>query len=222
MLFNLVELYGLTGRFGQAREAAALSRSIALDLGHVLEAAATSQASGPMERLAGNLEMAETELRADYETLMQAGEQRLGSTTAGFLAHVLCDRGKLDEALTMTEEAEALSAQDDYLSQVLWQSARARALAMQNPRVALELASEAVARAGASGDPVSHGEALLSLSEVHETAARWQQALGSIEQAIGLFQGKGATAYVERAERRREKVRAMRNESAGEGNGPGA
>jgi len=210
MYFNLVELYGMTGRFEEAREAAALSRSIALDLGHVLEAAATSHASGPMERLAGNLEIAETELRADFVTLMQAGERRLGSTTAGFLAHVLCDRGEMDEALTLTEEAERISAEDDYVSQVLWRSARARALAARDPQAALGLATEAVDRAEAAGDPVFHGEALLSLAEVHETATRWNQTLSAIEQAITLFQGKGATAYVERAEQRREKVLAMR------------
>jgi class 3 adenylate cyclase len=211
MFFNLVELYGMTGRFDEAREAAALSRSIALDLGHVFEAAATSHASGPMERVAGNLESAETELRADYETLMQAGERRLGSTTAGFLAHVLCDRGVMDEALTLTEQAERISAEDDYLSQVLWRSARARALATQDPQAALGLATEAVARAGAAGDPVFHGGALLSLAEVHEAADRWQEALSAIQGAIILFQAKGATAYVERAEERREKVLAMRN-----------
>ena len=206
MFFSLVELYGMTGRFDEAREAAALSRSIALDLGHVFEAAATSLASGPMERLAGNLEMAETELRADYETLMQAGERRLGSTTAGFLAHVLCDRNVIDEALTLTEQAEHISAEDDYLSQVLWRSARARALATRDPQQALGLAAEAVARAGAAGDPVFHGGSLLSLAEVHEAADRWPEALNAIQQAITLFQSKGATAYVEQAEERREKV----------------
>jgi hypothetical protein len=83
MYFNLVELYGMTGRFEEAREAAALSRSIALDLGHVLEAAATSHASGPMERLNLEIETGAGRLR----NLMQAGERRL-PTTAGFLAHV--------------------------------------------------------------------------------------------------------------------------------------
>ena len=216
MFFSLVELYGMTGRFDEAREAAALSRSIALDLGHVFEAAATSQASGPMERLAGNLEMAETELRADLETLMQAGERRLGSTTAGFLAHVLCDRSVMDEALTLTEQAESISAEDDYLSQVLWRSARARIRATQDPQAALGLAAEAVARAGAAGDPVVHGGSLLSLAEVREVADRWPEALGAIQQAITLFQSKGATAYVERAEERREKVLEGRNTASTE------
>jgi tetratricopeptide (TPR) repeat protein len=169
-----------------------------------------------MERVAGNLEMADTELRADYETLMQAGERRLGSTTAGFLAHVLCDRGVMDEALTLTEQAERISAEDDYLSQVLWRSARARALATQDPQAALGLATEAVARARAAGDPVFHGGALLSLAEVHEAADDWQEALSAIQEAIILFQAKGATAYVERAEERRETVLAMRNTASTE------
>ena len=135
MFFNLVELYGMTGRFEEAREAAALSRSIALDLGHVFEAAATSHASGRWNAWPATWRSPRLSCER-LRTLMQAGERRLGSTTAGFLAHVLCDRGVMDEALTLTEQAERISAEDDYLSQVLWRSARARALATQDPQAA--------------------------------------------------------------------------------------
>ena len=207
VLFCLVELYAETGRFDEARAAAALSRSIATDMGQPLEAAATSLASGPMERLAGNLEQAQAELRADYETLQHSDELYISSTTAGFLAHVLCDRGALDEALSLTEEAESISAPHDYLSQVLWRSARGRALARRDPHAALELTKDAVSRAAETDFLVDHGNALLSLAEVLELTGRREESVGAIMEAIALFQAKGASAYVERAEKLRETLR---------------
>jgi class 3 adenylate cyclase/tetratricopeptide (TPR) repeat protein len=205
VLFVLAEQYGLTGRYDEARAAAVLSRSLELEVGHSLGAAATSQVSAPVERLAGNLDTAEAELRADYAILEQAGEKNYRSTTAGLLAHVLCDRGALADALALTQEAERISAEDDNLSQILWRSARARALAKLDPTAALALAGDAVGRAAGAEIPVvHHGNALLSLAEVHEAASRTVEALDAVKRAIDVFEAKGATAYVELAERRRE------------------
>lgn len=152
----------------------------------------TSLNSGPMERLAGNLEEAEAELRADYEALQNLEERYVSPTTAGFLAHVLCDRGALDEALTLTEEAESIAAPDDYLSQVLWRSARGRALARRDPDSALELAKDAVSRAAEADSLVDHGNALLSLAEVLEVTGRREESSSAIRDAIALFQAKGS------------------------------
>jgi len=55
---------------------------------------------------------------------------------------------------------------------------------------------------------MEHGDALLSLADVHEAASRWGQALEAIEHAIAIFAAKGATAYVEKAEGRRGAVEA--------------
>lgn len=203
----LAEQYGLIARFEDARAAAALSRSIALELGQPFDAATTSHVSAPNERLAGNGMVAERELRADIRTLEGAGEQWMGSTTAGFLAHMLCDRDAFDEATKLTEEAEAISADDDNLSQVLWRSARARALARRDPVSAVKLARDAVARAAATEILIDHGNALLSLAEVHEVAGRLQDAVD----AIALFQAKGATAYVNRAEAHLQQLQVGHN-----------
>jgi tetratricopeptide (TPR) repeat protein len=161
-----------------------------------------------MWRLTGNLETAESELRADYETLERAGEQPWRSTTAGLLAHVLCDRSATGEALSLTEEAERIAGEDDYFAQVLWRSARARAIADRDPQAALALARDAVTRAAEAEDPVRHGDALLSLAEVLEAAGRWQEALGATQEAIAVFEAKGATACVQQGEERRQKLLA--------------
>ncbi|MEP6469771.1 MAG: adenylate/guanylate cyclase domain-containing protein [Chloroflexota bacterium] len=211
VLLSLVELYGLTGRFDEAHATAALARSIALELGQPLDVAGMCLTSGPMERLAGNLVMAEAELRAAYQTLERAGELGMRSTTAGLLAHVLCDRGAIDEALTLSDTAERISNEDDSVSQVLWRSARARALAGRDPQAALALAKDAEGRAAATDFPIQHGNALLSLAEVLEAATRWEEALGALQQAIIVFQAKGATAYVQRSEQRHEELLIRRN-----------
>ena len=204
----LAELYASVGRFEEARASAALARSIALEMGQPIEAAIATHASGAVERLAGNVEGAERELRAGYVTFLEAGEQRMRSTSAGYLAHVLCDRAALDEALTLTVEAETISADDDYLSQVLWRSARARVLARRDQPAALELATDAVARAAATDVLIDHGNALLTLAEVHEAAGRGKDALGAVQDAIAVFAAKGATAYVELGEGRRKALNA--------------
>ncbi|MDQ6682345.1 MAG: hypothetical protein M3Y88_03630, partial [Chloroflexota bacterium] len=201
VLLYLVAMYGQIGRFDDARAAAAQSRASALELGQPIAAAGTSHASGPMERLAGRVEAAERELRADNEALEAAGEQLLRSTTLGYLAHVLCDRAALDEALELTVEAEAISDDEDYLSQILWRSARARALARRDPQAALALAMDAVDRTAATDILIDRGDALLSLAEVLDAIGRPDDAAHATEEAIVLFQAKGATAYVERAER---------------------
>jgi class 3 adenylate cyclase/tetratricopeptide (TPR) repeat protein len=211
VLYSLVELNALIGSFDDARTAGALSRSIDVELGLPLEAASTSLATGPMERLAGNAAMAEAELRADYETLERAGEDGWRSSIASILAHVLCDRGAMDEALTLCDEAERISDENDSFTQVLCRSARARALAVRDPLAALTLAEDAVARAAATDFPIQLGNALLSLAEVLEAATRWEEALAAIHEAITVFQTKGATAYVQRSEERRDALLIRRN-----------
>ena len=54
---------------------------------------------------------------------------------------------------------------------------------------------------------MDHGNALLSLAEVHEAAGRLQDAVDAVWEAIALFQAKGATAYVERAEAHLQQLR---------------
>jgi predicted ATPase len=200
--YCLAELYGLIGRFAEARAAALASRSADLEIGSPLDAATVSMVSGPMERLAGNARAAEDQLRTDLQTLTNADERWTLPTTAGLLAHLLCDRGAIDEAIRLLDEAESIAASDDYLSEVLLRSARARALAHLDPARALSLAQDAVVAAAKTDDLVRHGMVLLSLADVHEAAGRPDPGREAIRQARALFEAKGATAYVQLADRR--------------------
>jgi len=211
VLYSIAELHALTGRYEEARAAAALSRSIAVELGRPLDAASTSLVTGPMERLAGNPEMAEAELRTDYETLERAGEEGWRSTIGSILAHVLCDRGAMDEALALCDEVVRISDEHDTFTQVLCRSARARALAGRDPRAALTLAKDAVARATATEYPILLGNALMCLAQVLEAATQWDEGLGAVQEAITVFQAKGAAAYVHWGEQQREAFLVKRN-----------
>ena len=202
LLLCLVDLYGHVGRFDAARQAADAARSTELELGSEIDAAGISQASGPMEQLAGDLQSAEAQLRRDFSTLGALGERRMQSTTAALLADVLCDRGALGEAVAATEQAESLADPTDYLTGVLWRSARARALAGSQPAAALALGEDAVSLATSTDDLVRQGIAFLSVADVHASAGRKSDADDALARAIDAFKAKGAAAYVARAERR--------------------
>jgi class 3 adenylate cyclase/tetratricopeptide (TPR) repeat protein len=203
----LVDLYSMTGRFEDARSAAREARAMLIESGRPLHAVWVSFASAPNERLAGNLEEAERQLRSDYATLVAAGEQSMRMGMACLLAHVLCDRGAFDEALAFTKEAEAMAAADDFQIQISFRSARARSLVERDPETALEIAREAVARAADAPTPLEYGTALLSLAEASEATGRWADADDAASKAASVFEAKGATAYVELAVRRREGIR---------------
>jgi hypothetical protein len=56
--------------------------------------------------------------------------------------------------------------------------------------------------AAKTDDLVRHGMVLLSLADVHEAAGRPDPGREAIRQARALFEAKGATAYVQLADRR--------------------
>ena len=73
-LSAMSHLEAMRGEAEDAREHYRRSRAMLTDLGFTLSAAITSLHSGPAEVLAGDLERAEAELRADYETLQALGD----------------------------------------------------------------------------------------------------------------------------------------------------
>ena len=54
------------------------------------------------------------------------GEKALLADTAALLADVVYDRGRADEALALTMEAEQAAASDDISAQIVWRTVRAR------------------------------------------------------------------------------------------------
>ena len=140
-------------------------------------AASTGIDLARVELLAGDLAAAEREVRADYEFLTKAGETYFLSTMAALLSRIVRDQGRDDEALAMTQAAEAAAAADDIESQALWRSIRAPILARAGDLAAAEaLARAAVELARKSEAPGLLADTLCELAEVLHLAGNTAEA----------------------------------------------
>ena len=128
VLHPLAALLAMEGRFDRARELLATSDAAFEELGLTLTSA-VSHTEAAVEQLAGDPAAAERSLRRGYDALAEMGDKAMLSTTAALLAHALLAQGRDEEAERFAELSEEVAADDDLITQVLWRSARARALA---------------------------------------------------------------------------------------------
>ncbi len=197
----LAMLEAMVGRFDEARTLYRRSRATLDELGWRFDAALTSAiASGPIELMAGDLVAAEAELRRDHDALAAMGERNYISTTAAFLAETLERQGRADEAFALTEESEAIAADDDVATQCLWRSVRAKVLAQRGEHAEAEaLARAAIAIIAKAQDPDGQGYAALDLAEVLRRAGRFDEARAAAADAAALFDRKGNRSSAARA-----------------------
>ena len=121
-------LHGLAGRFALARSLFAERRTAFAGLAKGLYSV-FSTVEGITEMLAGDFEAAERGLRESDKAYEEMGERANRSTTAGSLARAIMVQGRHDEAERLTELSEELAEPDDFATQILWRSVRARLLA---------------------------------------------------------------------------------------------
>jgi tetratricopeptide (TPR) repeat protein len=108
------------------------------------------------------------------------------------LADVLYAQGRYEEAEQYTQISENASAPDDYASQILWRSARAKAIASQGRLdEGKQLAREAVALTQDTDNIDLRGDALIALAEVLRLADRPEEAATVGEHALRLYEQKG-------------------------------
>jgi tetratricopeptide (TPR) repeat protein len=156
--------------------------------------AARSLASGSIELLAGDTAAAVRELRWGYDALEKMGERGTRSTLAAFLAQALVEQGQHADAIEFSEISEETGATADVVTQAVWRSARAAALAQSGDSPAAELlATEAVELAAATDFLDLQGNTLLGLANVLRLAGRPQEAPPLLEQARQAFARKGNT-----------------------------
>ena len=196
----LAPLIAMNGDFDRARDLSRRAKLILEDLGPGVLAASTSQESSVVEMLAQRPEVAEHQLRTDFQTLTEMGERYLLSTIAGELARAVYAQGRLDEAMDLTRAAEELSDEDDVVSQAYWRSVRARVLAHQGKLdEGVELAREAVEILTTTDILARRAEALIDLAEIQETAGRAEDARNALDDAIALLDQKEHLVGLERA-----------------------
>jgi ATP/maltotriose-dependent transcriptional regulator MalT len=199
----LAQLYAMQGDFERARELYEDQRRMLGDLGPSVTAMSTSIERARVESLAGDLETAERELRADDVALEELGERYFRSTVVAMLAGVLAAQGRAEEAEPVVATARDLADDDDVLSQVLWRTARARILADAGGLdEAVEEARRAVALATDSADIDLLGDALTELGGVLARTARPDESGPPWREALALYERKENLVSAERVRAR--------------------
>ena len=199
-IVHLGRLEAMLGRFAEARQHIERARRLCEDVGLRTWAAICWQMSGYVESLAGDATAAERALREEYRALEQLQDMSYLATSAAYLADVLYDLGRDDEAVEMTRLTEQLAATDDVHAQVLWRSARAKALARQGQHApALALAQEAARLAAPLDDWNTRAGALMDLAETMRTCGRSGETADVVEEARRLYEAKGNIVAAQRA-----------------------
>ena len=134
--------------------------------------------------------------------MIATGDRSFASTIAAQLSEVLLELGDDDEAMRFATIARDTSSSDDVASQSGGRRVLARVLSRRRDHAAAEaLAREAVAIMGRTDSLEQHARALIHLAHVLHDGARADEALAAARQALGLYQQKGATFFVERTQR---------------------
>jgi class 3 adenylate cyclase/tetratricopeptide (TPR) repeat protein len=182
----------MLGDFDAARTSVAERLAVQESFGNRFVAALARGELGEVEMLAGDFSAAEAQLERTYEALQEAGETGFLSTIAARLAGAVYAHGRFEEVERYTRVSEDVAASDDYLSQILWRSVRAKAIAFGGRLSdAEQLAREAVALAEDTDNIDLRGDALMALAEVLRLAERPDEAVPVIEEALRLYEQKG-------------------------------
>jgi ATP/maltotriose-dependent transcriptional regulator MalT len=185
-------LHAMEGRFDDARRCSDEGRELLEDLGPSILAASTALEGSRIALLAGNPADAEVELRRDYDILEALGEQYYRSTLAGLLANVYWRLSKYEQADRYARVGEEISDADDFWSQALWRSARAKLLARGSQiEPALARANEAVELTATSDDIELRADVLLDLCEVLRLVGRENEQEPHLREALALYSRKG-------------------------------
>ena len=197
----LAQLHAMEGRFDRARDLYRRAFAMLADLGPSVTAASTSTESSRVELLAGDVVAAERELRRDDETLAALGDRFYRSTVSAMLAGVLDLQGNLDEAERMSETSEALSDDDDVVSQVLWRVARARVRARQGRATeADELINRAIELTGQTVDITLQADVLVDRATILRLTGRDGETRDPLTTALALYERKGDLVSAARVE----------------------
>ena len=196
----VIGFYAMQGRFDEARELLAESRSILEELGLPLELSTLAFWSGPLELLADNPAAAERELAEGCEGLEASGETGWLSTMAALHAEALYLLDRLEDAEAAVRRSRDASTSDDYDAQALWRCAEAKLLARRARFDEAELlAREAVATIDRIDELNHHAGMRMGLVEVLRLAGRANEAREVLAEALARYEQKGNKVMAGRA-----------------------
>jgi class 3 adenylate cyclase/tetratricopeptide (TPR) repeat protein len=213
-LIGLAVSHAMIGDTEEARTLLGRGAAILRDLGMTLELAATAGLYGAVvETLAGDHQAAEAAIRVSYDTLKTAGEKARLSSRAAFLARVVYQLGRYDEAIDLADEADSVSTLDDMEPQIWLRGVRAKVLARRGRSEEAEReARENVRLAGETDWPGYTGTAWTDLAEVLHLAGRVDDAAAAARMAEGFFEVKGDLVSLGRARAFRQEIEATGTE----------
>jgi tetratricopeptide (TPR) repeat protein len=205
-------LAAMQGEFELSRSAAADALALIDELGLVLSKGVYAGDVGYASLLAGDLDIAESQLRAGEELFARMGETGTRATVVGLLADVLVRRGRDDEAVQYVEEGRAIAAADDFDAQARWRIVLGRVLARRGELTEAEHnAREAIALLEPTDFIDLHADALNVLGDVLARSRRSEEAIAAIEQAISLYEQKGNIVSAEASRLALNELRATRS-----------
>ena len=202
--------YALRGDVDEGRRLVDRSRAMLEELGFRWALAAIPFVSGAVERLAGDLDAAERELRIGVELWAGMGERGAHATMLSELADVLYEQGRYPESAEASALALDLASPDDLEDRVLGRAARAKALARRGEiKEAEGLAREIVALTDhTDGYPV-RTRAILALAEVLELAGQPTQAIPWVREALSVSEAKGDVISARRTRERLARLESV-------------
>jgi tetratricopeptide (TPR) repeat protein len=211
VLSVLASLYAMQGEFDHARSLASRGRTLFEDLGLDMEKARLGMETSNIERLAGDLDAAERELRDAYEALDAVGEKYVLSTVAGFLAQTLLERDDLSEASTVCDRSRDLATDADVATQGLWRYVRGRILTRQGAYADAEaITREALAYLAPTEAIIYQIECHTALGDALAAAGRIDEARDAFGDAQALAERKGGVVILSGVLRRLEDLDAAR------------
>jgi tetratricopeptide (TPR) repeat protein len=162
-----------------------------------------------LERLSGDWEAAERELRRGYEALSALNETGVLASAAGYLAHCMVAQGRDGEAEQFIAACVESAARDDVVAQILWRQARAKLLARRGELAEAELVSRETVELARPTDAVElHGDVLFQLAEVLTVGGKHEEAHMAAESARDLYDRKEYLVGASRARELLEQVDA--------------
>jgi class 3 adenylate cyclase/tetratricopeptide (TPR) repeat protein len=193
----------MLGRFDEAR---ARSKELQTELEERGSLVALALLLGMLapetERLAGDPVAAIDASRRGCKMFEEVGDRSWLSSALGIQGQALYEVGDLDAAFDAAARGLELGASDDAMTQILSRSVQAKVLARRGSLdEAEQLAREACELADATDMSCSRGGAYEDLGHVLYLAGKTAEADGAIEQAVAIYDAKGAVAMSERARR---------------------
>lgn len=192
-------LDAMRGRAAAGRQLIDSARRTLTELGMRHALLEVDQFAGIVELVADDPAAAEPHLRRAYDGFRRMGLDADTAETAAFLARTCLVLDRDAEADELCRESERLAGHALRPS-ITWRTVRAQLHARAGAHdEARRVAGEAVSIAERTDALVDHGDACLTLAMVLAMAGDTVGSRAAAEQAVALFERKGAAALVERA-----------------------